>query len=1110
MVDQTQGIVSPEVVGADEKRKLARPTLLVGLGGTGREILLRIRQSFVEQYGVPGLPAIAYLWVDCDPQSAQDVQNKPYDWLLPNAELAPDEKVAATVSQATIEAYMNNRNQHPWLFSWIYPQVFEFGPILSGASQVRPRGRLGFYENFASIRNLAEGKIDQVMSVGAARETQEKYGVRVADDMVQVYIICSLAGGTGGGMFLDNAFMFRRMLKAKVATSSTVGYLVLPSVYAPPNTARRIYANAYAALMELEHFGLAKDIRASGARDLDAMLAQYEATGSDDAFKGLKFDLDHSRHDFLAYWDRQGQPARLRGPAFDYCYLIDNASEGGLNLTAGRITDLFDMVAESIVAEYSGGPYASQKRSARDNIMPKLTESFLKVSYQDSAGEQIYEESFSKLYSSLGFARLQVPVMQMRSACASRLALEMLGVWLEEKLPGPDMQQQLRKNAPKQLGFRAEDYLAALDRKHDGSSYTQTVTQWRVQVEDQLKRKATEPQLQLSKLLDAHFGKFRGDALRFDPNEPATNWGHVPQMLESNGPRKADDLRREVRQQTGQWLETLGVPLTEDYLLALRKVIEEESARIRKQTDISVQQRKGVEQAYDGVLNALAGEEASGRHRSSALELALFGVEHAADWIVLRARELVLERAAEINDALAEFVEQSRESDEKEGERVTTGGLVKDVAEFKARLADMRTSFRGLLERFDRDPDHEIFQYLYARGDYEEYYRRQAIDLDKEQRDLFSSLGIAGLLGLMDRVASQGPGSTSAEINKYCAGRFRDVKLEADVIKTLHGLRAQGRIGADEWRQVIERFVKTGTPWLKASGSAASDALQSAAYYALGLYQQGTGDAYQDFYRVLDEALGQALKGVQGGRGDTPRDSVLLYSERGAFPLMYVNNISEYRRCYLDELGQTLSGGAQGTEGFYPHITRRDSAFHDICKMSDAEAHDLRRAHESVLLGVVLRHVIVRAKGDDSFLSVKLTREETPLGYGRSLAVSTLLGRRDILDKLQAGVARDRAAMSLRERQEFAAALMRLLDTTFPIRFMQTKFGPRPVFSLDRDIIADAVDEELALVAQGLQTDVRGAEERVEALMQDIDEFTDAQDIGGGAMVYVMKADSAR
>jgi len=49
-----------------EKVGAIRPTLFIGLGGTGKEVLLHLRRKFYERFDEPKLPCTAFLWIDTD------------------------------------------------------------------------------------------------------------------------------------------------------------------------------------------------------------------------------------------------------------------------------------------------------------------------------------------------------------------------------------------------------------------------------------------------------------------------------------------------------------------------------------------------------------------------------------------------------------------------------------------------------------------------------------------------------------------------------------------------------------------------------------------------------------------------------------------------------------------------------------------------------------------------------------------------------------------------------------------------------------------------------------------------------------------------------------
>src|SRR4051812_45354391 len=52
------------------------PTLLIGLGGTGKDVLLRVRRSFFERYGHVGYPIIGYLALDTNPNAFHAIEGE--------------------------------------------------------------------------------------------------------------------------------------------------------------------------------------------------------------------------------------------------------------------------------------------------------------------------------------------------------------------------------------------------------------------------------------------------------------------------------------------------------------------------------------------------------------------------------------------------------------------------------------------------------------------------------------------------------------------------------------------------------------------------------------------------------------------------------------------------------------------------------------------------------------------------------------------------------------------------------------------------------------------------------------------------------------------------
>ena len=143
------------------------PTLVIGLGGTGKEILLRIRKRFYERFGEVGFPLIAYLWVDTDMRNL-DLEQQKYDYLMERVSFQPEEKFDAQVSGGNFVAYFRDRESHPNIFSWLDPSLEAYGQVVDGAGQKRPFGRLGFFHHHHRLRERLLAMKNAVLDQRAA------------------------------------------------------------------------------------------------------------------------------------------------------------------------------------------------------------------------------------------------------------------------------------------------------------------------------------------------------------------------------------------------------------------------------------------------------------------------------------------------------------------------------------------------------------------------------------------------------------------------------------------------------------------------------------------------------------------------------------------------------------------------------------------------------------------------------------------------------------------------------------------------------------------------------------------------------------------------------
>jgi hypothetical protein len=224
------------------------PTLVIGVGGTGTNVARYVKRRFLRTWSdenIDNLPSVLQiLAVDTEP-----LVNTPGEEPLYFHEFSFLGKFDAT------RLVQNRTNHSPYLDWWQWNEGdIPLGYIHNGAKQLRPIGRLSFFRNYVTFKTMLIDKLNAMKEEPGIQEVQN-HGFPVANDHRLIYIVSSLCGGTGAGMFLDVAHCVRHYAGAN---TTIVGIFMLPSVFEKSVRSdlqrRRIQANAYAALKELNHF----------------------------------------------------------------------------------------------------------------------------------------------------------------------------------------------------------------------------------------------------------------------------------------------------------------------------------------------------------------------------------------------------------------------------------------------------------------------------------------------------------------------------------------------------------------------------------------------------------------------------------------------------------------------------------------------------------------------------------------------------------------------------------------------------------------------------------------------------------------------------------------
>ena len=366
-------------------------TICIGLGGTGRDVLMRIRRLIVDRYGdLNKLPIVSFVHIDTD-KAATQVTGIRTGSTYHGVDLSfkQSEKVSATMSSRDVTMFVeglerrseySNYGPYDHIGRWFPPGLLQdVGAIEDGAKCIRPVGRLAFFHNYQKI------KTSIVTAENRTRGHESfllKLGLRIEPGL-NIFVVGSLCGGTGSGMFLDVAYSLRDIYRDE--TAKIFAYLVIsPDLYGNTN---KMITNTYAALKELNY---------------------YSTPGT--TFEAV-YDLENS-----VIVQNKKEP-------FDYAYLISNKTLGEYQiLTQGK---LCNVIAHKIALDFSG-ELAPVMKSNRDNFKEKMIES------------DKHPRRNTQRYLTFGMSAIYFPRDTIIEIALTKVGLELVRFWLNGKGQSPD------------------------------------------------------------------------------------------------------------------------------------------------------------------------------------------------------------------------------------------------------------------------------------------------------------------------------------------------------------------------------------------------------------------------------------------------------------------------------------------------------------------------------------------------------------------------------------------------------------------------------------------------------------------------------------------------
>lgn len=949
---QINTILSQGAMARGQQQIPIRPTLFIGMGGSGMKVLRQLRRLFVLKYGKVGLPCVRYLWMDTDLEEILDGGSVNE---LPGVKFSPDEVIDLSMNNADFQEIVGNPFKYKHIHNWIDSNVSGMPNLLAGASQNRQAGRVSFFNKFSEISSRIDNVINtQLLTAATSRQMKDaesEGGMGIANynsDHLDIILVHSIAGGTGAGCFLDLCFLLRAKLSDHLWDAGTqiISYALLPSVYyenaREEGRPQKTHANAMAALREIEFY--------SARRDL------MERTD--------ELGLRHSRHDFRVNWMGGGSSQRpIIGPPFDIMYLVDRKTDASDLLGTDRSgqLEIFNMIAQRLYMNFSTAGFSTRLRSTTSNMRYKLTEDFTAI-YDDDRG-RFHTEHFGKRFCGLGLSRLYIPSDEIRRACSAQMSDELISDWLRQReleSSGSEYTEVLFNELNLDYRHMMDRFLSSTDKR------------WRDHLESlvgqarqDLLRSINGPDKRsLDRRVNYHYAVMR-DKLKVLKNQPPQQWGPVANHVIYEGQtreRKAtrDHLTRKLKEWSME--SHRGIVWSQ---LALQRVVvdlgperEELKKRIEKLADGAEKDRRNL-----GKLMEYLREEQEFRfpRQKAGLRTLLLEIVRNMDNFFKRKLEIMaLEQIIEHHLWFAAHVGFSSYKDETTQKQMVGTGLIQQFKELEESLVNMRNEFRRNLEVFDKEEDFLSSTKLYSKGDYLKYYEfksepeadPQPIDariLKQLEVSVFADLNnIHCVFELPEVLKTQGTDFILKAIERNTFSWFdtRRNKITFEISDKIRGF------GRDKVRALSTQLATWGRPWTKVADVQSS--LEKD--FFLGV---APNTRHLDNMRLILDGL----EGINGNAAvnviDGEEDSIWVTSEVYGLPACSVRDIAQYRFAYYAQLVTTER-----------HITRHYQVFKDVMYMSDHEAKEHMTAVK-LLVNCLLYKVVkvVKTEDEDTGLS---------------------------------------------------------------------------------------------------------------------------------------------
>lgn len=870
--------------------KAVSPTLLVGIGGTGKEILLRFRRLVVERYGSLGvLPFIQYVHLDTDrtraAQEQYDVKSED-DPLYAKLRFQPSERVSLTIDGGTGK-YVEHINRFPNIKRWFEAKgkIASMGDLGEGAGQFRMASRLGFFhgQNFGNLTSRldrAAGALRDAANQKAAAEL----GFKLEPSQIEIAVVASLAGGTGGGVFLDMGYLLAKVFPG----AARVGLFLLPNFFRGYPGATRARANGYAALTELNYYSFG--------------------------------------HFFLGDWEVANRTS-FPPPPYSNTYLIDATNEAGLEiLSSGKEFDIYGMVSEFLFQDFSIGSFSGMKRATRVNLeqfnLNVYTHNFLNVELDQKGDERnLVGDTYPTRFGSFGLATISFPTDRIHNACACRLASKILKSWETEMQEDPLERLftsflvdpavsfvQGRYERKDRTGvveaMQIEDALLWYDRP-SGNTFTSHIWDRAQSLRSEID---AAPKGQKGGVLSQHRSQVEQLLAKEDSAHPE-DWGQWVRIIDENARGYLRNVKDGIRKKAEEVANDrdLGVAVALALLRELKSLLRNETYFYLKYFDDSFETWQAETTRFTSDLDRLQLDvdrhdqqflfRKADLERDLGLLIAVDADQEDLGAIYNYLYSRVMKQVAKRGKRICEEVDEFLGKDDPTGK-----GLIAEYYQLLGGFHKLRSRFQEKERYFSRESRSELAISLFRRGDVDEWYNTWVGDPPAERQvlkrvgnELLTGIfGVASVTQALDYIRSTKTEEVEDQVFAHCKQNFANHQEQPHALQMLlDGSRFSSSATEDKvrlaynlgkvWMARAKRGIDhTDFPHVKADqrpcliGIDTEDKARLKEFQELIGRIQAPGDSPPSFLNI----------------GQVNRGTIVFYNELSGVPAFYAQSVS--------------------------------------------------------------------------------------------------------------------------------------------------------------------------------------------------------------------------